>query len=102
MKEIYSKYKSKGVEFIGVSLDQPEAKGGLTALKDFVAKNQIGWPQYYQGNYWQSEFSSGWGINSIPCVFIVDQKGNLYSTDARGHVEELVEKLLAGSASTNG
>ena len=22
--------------------------------------------QYYQGNYWQSEFSKGWGVNSIP------------------------------------
>ena len=37
-----------------------------TALKEFVAKNEITWPQYYQGNGWESEFSSSWGINSSP------------------------------------
>jgi thiol-disulfide isomerase/thioredoxin len=93
-KEIYAQYKNKGVEFIGVSLDQPEAQGGLKALKDFVAKNDIQWPQYYQGNFWQSEFSSKWGINSIPCVFIVDADGMLSSTTARGQLETLIPKLL--------
>lgn len=94
MKKLYSEYKDKGVEFIGVSLDQPKEKGGLDRLKDFVEKNKIAWPQYYQGNYWNSEFSKSWGINSIPCVFIVDADGNLYSTDARGQLEELIPELL--------
>lgn len=94
MKKLYSQYKDKGVEFIGVSLDQPKEKGGLDKLKNFVEKNEIAWPQYYQGNYWNSEFSKSWGINSIPCVFIVDADGNLYSTEARGQLEELIPALL--------
>ena len=28
MKDLYAKYRDKGVEFIGVSLDQPEDQGG--------------------------------------------------------------------------
>jgi thiol-disulfide isomerase/thioredoxin len=96
MKEIYAKYKDKGVEFVGISLDAPEDQGGLTALKDYVKENQIGWPQYYQGKGWQGEFSQSWGINSIPAIFIVDQNGNLASVNARGHVEEMIEKLLKG------
>jgi thiol-disulfide isomerase/thioredoxin len=95
MKKLYAEYKDKGVEFIGVSLDQPKEQGGLDKLKDFVEKNELTWPQYYQGNYWQSEFSSGWGINSIPCVFVVDQEGKLYSTEARGKLEEMIPELLA-------
>jgi thiol-disulfide isomerase/thioredoxin len=95
MKKLYAEYKGKGVEFIGVSLDQAKDKGGLDKLKKFVADEEIGWPQYYQGNYWQSEFSKGWGINSIPCVFIVDADGNLYSTKARGKLETLIPELLA-------
>jgi thiol-disulfide isomerase/thioredoxin len=95
MKALYAEWKDKGVEFVGVSLDQPEDKGGLKSLKDFVAKNEIGWPQYYQGNYWQSEFSMGWGINAIPAVFIVDADGNLYSTEARGKLETLIPELVA-------
>jgi thiol-disulfide isomerase/thioredoxin len=95
MKQLYAEYKPKGVEFIGVSLDQSESAGGLTKLKEFVQKEGIEWPQYYQGNYWQSEFSAGWGINSIPSVFIIDANGNLYSTEARGKLEKLIPELIA-------
>jgi thiol-disulfide isomerase/thioredoxin len=95
MKELYSQFKPKGVEFIGISLDQPEDKGGLDALKKFVADNKIEWPQYYQGNFWQSEFSSGWGINSIPALFVVDHDGKLYSTNARGKLEQILPELIA-------
>jgi thiol-disulfide isomerase/thioredoxin len=94
MKKLYAEFKDKGVEFIGISLDQPEAQGGLKRLKDYVEKNEIGWPQYYQGNYWNSEFSRSWGINAIPCVFVVDQDGNLYSTTARGKLETMIPELL--------
>jgi thiol-disulfide isomerase/thioredoxin len=94
MKELYAKYKDQGVEFIGVSLDQPKEEGGLDKLKEFVAKNEIGWPQYYQGAGWESEFSGGWGINAIPCVFVVDPEGKLHSTEARGKLETLIPELL--------
>jgi thiol-disulfide isomerase/thioredoxin len=96
MKKLYAEYKDKGVEFVGVSLDQPDE--GLKALKAFVAKNEITWPQYYQGNGWNSEFSSGWGINSIPCVFVIDKEGKLYSTKARGQLEKMIPELLSGKA----
>ncbi len=36
MKELYAKYRDQGVEFIGVSLDQPKEKGGLDSLKKYV------------------------------------------------------------------
>lgn len=98
MKALYAEYKEKGVEFIGVSLDNSEDQGGLKKLKDFVHDKEIGWPQYYQGDGWKSKFSSSWGINSIPCVFIVDKEGNLYSTEARGKLEELIPELLKKEA----
>ena len=66
MKELYAKYRDQGVEFIGVSLDQPAEQGGLESLKKFVKENEITWPQYYQGNGWKGEFSVSWKINSIP------------------------------------
>jgi len=94
MKELYAKYKDQGVEFVGVSLDRSKEQGGYDALKAYVEKNKIEWPQYYQGNYWQSEFSSSWNVNSIPCVFLVDASGNLASVEARGRLEELIPEYL--------
>jgi thiol-disulfide isomerase/thioredoxin len=106
MKKIYAEFKDKGVEFIGVSLDKSKADGGLDRLKDFVAKNEIEWPQYYQGNWWQSEFSSSWHISSIPCVFLVDAEGKLASVNAQGQLEKLIpeylEKARKKSAGTSG
>ena len=66
-----------------------------TLLKKYVDENEIAWPQYYQGNGWDSEFSTSWGINGIPTLFAVDQKGNLHTVQARGKVEELIHELLA-------
>ncbi|MGO9470629.1 MAG: redoxin domain-containing protein [Isosphaeraceae bacterium] len=94
MKSLYAKYRNQGVEFIGVSLDQPKDDGGLDSLKKFVKDKGIEWPQYYQGNYWDSAFSKSWGVNSIPCVFVVDTEGKLFSVEARGKLEEMIPELL--------
>jgi len=95
VKELYERYHDQGLEIIGVSLDQPEDKGGLEKLRAFCKEREIPWPQYYQGNYWNSEFSTSWGINSIPSVFLVDKQGNLVTTKARGRLEELVPEYLS-------
>ncbi len=95
MKKLYAKYHDEGVQFIGISLDKAEDKGGLEALKKYVSEKEIPWPQYYQGNHWSSEFSTSWGINSIPTLFIIDKKGNLKSVQAHGKLEKLIPQLLA-------
>ena len=95
MKQLYQKYHPKGVEFIGVSLDNPKEQGGLEKLQKYVKENEIRWPQYYQGKGWKSEFSGSWGINSIPTMFLVDQDGKLSSIEARGKLEKLIPELLA-------
>jgi thiol-disulfide isomerase/thioredoxin len=95
MKKLYEKFHGQGVEFLGVSLDQPKEKGGLDALKKFVKEREIPWPHYYQGKGWESDFSRSWGINSIPAMFLVDQEGKLVSVEARGKLEELIPGLLA-------
>jgi len=94
MKKLYSEYKGKGVEFVGVSLDQPKEQGGLEKLKKYVAENNVRWPQYYLGNSFESEFSRSWDIRGIPAVFAIDAEGNLVTTKARGQLEKLIPELL--------
>jgi thiol-disulfide isomerase/thioredoxin len=95
MKALYSRYKDQGVEFIGVSLDQPEDEGGLDKLKEFVAKNEIPWPQCYDGKTWESPLVEELGIRGIPAVFLIDADGNLASLDARGRLDMLIPEYLA-------
>ncbi|HEY3780545.1 MAG TPA: TlpA disulfide reductase family protein [Fimbriimonadaceae bacterium] len=80
VKDIYAKNHSKGLEILGISLDQSPTEHGLDKLKDFVAKNQIPWPMYYQGNFWDSKFSSSLGIMEIPTMFVIDKQGNYQGT----------------------
>jgi thiol-disulfide isomerase/thioredoxin len=98
MKELYSKYHNRGVEFIGVSLDQSKEEGGLDSLKSYVKQNGITWPQYYQGKFWDSDFSKSWGINAIPAVFVVDTEGKLYSVQGVRHLDEMIPGLLGKKA----
>jgi thiol-disulfide isomerase/thioredoxin len=97
MKRIYADVKGKGVQFMGVSLDVPEEEGGLQALRTSVARFGIDWPQYYPGGKWDSEFSSTWGVFAVPTVFVLDRKGVIVSTDARGKLETILPKLLERS-----
>jgi thiol-disulfide isomerase/thioredoxin len=92
MAKLYHQYNDKGVEFIGVSLDYADK---LDTLKQYVSTHDMPWPEYYQGNGWDSEFSSGLGIAEIPAQFVVDADGNLVSIDARGKLDQLIPELLA-------
>jgi thiol-disulfide isomerase/thioredoxin len=108
MKRLYAKYHDQGVEFVGVSHDVPEQDGGLEALKAFVAREQVPWPQFYldrdnravSTGSARNDFSESWGIEGIPAVFLIDADGNLYSTEARGRLETLIPRVLKMSKSS--
>lgn len=86
----YKELHPKGFEIVGISLDSDKAE-----LEAFVKEKGMEWPQYFDGKGWQNEISSRYGINSIPAMWLVDKKGMVVSTNARGGLEEKVAKLLA-------
>ena len=94
MKDLYKEFHPQGVEFIGVSLDHPKDQGGLDSLKKFVKEKEIPWPQYYQGNGWESDFSSSWGITAIPALFVVGPDGKIVTAEGRGKLESLLPELI--------
>ena len=86
----YKELHPKGFEIVGISLD-----GEKAALEAFVKEKGMEWPQYFDGKGWQNEISTKYGIESIPAMWLLNKKGMVVSTDARGGLEELVTKLLA-------
>lgn len=75
----YNKYKSKGFEVVGVSLDRDEAqwKKGLKDLK-------MTWPQMSDLNYWDSPVVELYAIESIPHTVLLDKDGTILEKNLRG------------------
>ena len=90
VKRAYDKLHSKGFEIVGISLDSKES-----ALRRFVKKEKMPWPQYFDGKGWKNSISTSHGIRSIPAMWLVDKQGNLADLNARPDLESKVEKLLA-------
>jgi thiol-disulfide isomerase/thioredoxin len=85
----YKELHPKGFEIVGISLDSDKEK-----LESFVKEKGMDWPQFFDGKGWKNEISSNYGINSIPAMWLVDQKGMVIDTAARANLEEKVAKLL--------
>lgn len=93
MKTAYAKYRPKGVEFIGVSLDETEEKGGRKALLEFVKKNEMAWPQYYLRG--ANLFLVQYGVSQIPTIFIVDREGVVRAVDGYRVLDRTLDRILA-------
>jgi thiol-disulfide isomerase/thioredoxin len=91
VKELYQKEHHRGLEVIGISLDREREK-----LTEFVKKNELAWPQYYDGKDWQNEISDRFGVQAIPQLWLVDRKGNVAAIDP-ADLKDQLEKLLAAA-----
>lgn len=88
----YRKYHDKGFEVVGISLDRADAK---QRLLDFVRANDMPWPQYYDGKFWQNDLAVRFSVQVIPAMFLLDQDGMIVSTDAHGpKLETEIRRLL--------
>lgn len=87
----YSKFKDKGFEVVGISLDQDRA-----ALDGFTKQNGMTWPQHFDGMGWQSELVKKFGIRGIPATFLIGKDGKIAASDLRGEeLEANLARLLA-------
>ena len=83
---LYAKYKDKGFDIVGVSLDR-EKEAWIKAIAD----DQLVWNQVSELKYWQSEIAQKYGVSAIPCTFLLDKEGKIIAKNLRG--ENLAKKL---------
>ncbi|HEX4085021.1 MAG TPA: TlpA disulfide reductase family protein [Chthoniobacteraceae bacterium] len=86
----YKQYHDKGLEIVGVSLDQDQNR-----MLSVTREQGMTWPQYFDGKGWDNEISSSYGIDSIPRMWLVNRKGMVVDTDAEEGVKDKIGKLIA-------
>ena len=90
VKSVYTKYHGQGFEIVGISLDQSRDK-----LDMYLERQEIKWPQYFDGKYWNNAIAVSYGVKSIPATFLVDKKGKIRYKSLRGkQLETAVAELL--------
>lgn len=89
LKELYSKYHSKGLEIVGISLD------GDGALVDaFTSRLQLPWRMIVAENDVE-QLRQRYHVRKIPSLYILGRDGKVAQFDVRGSdLVETVEKLM--------
>lgn len=86
----YSKFKNKGFEIYGVSLDENHS-----AWKKAIAKDKITWSQIIDDGGWNAKTAIDWNINAIPTNYLIDKNGKLRGMDLGGKdLENAIAELL--------
>jgi thiol-disulfide isomerase/thioredoxin len=84
--QAYKKFKDKGFEIYGVSLDLDRGR-----WIEAIGKDGITWPQVSDLKQWQSEVVRLYNIQSIPYTVLLDKEGKILAKNLRG--EQLEQKL---------
>lgn len=82
----YAKFKEKGFEILGVSLDSDKDR-----WVEAIAKDGITWPQVSDLRKWESQVVRQYNIQGIPYTVLVDKEGKILAKNLRG--EDLEKKL---------
>ena len=91
LTETYAKYRDKGFQILGVSLDL-KRENWLGAIE----KHGMNWIHVSDLKYWENEVARQYGVNSIPSNFLVEcSTGQIIATGLRGKdLEKKISELL--------
>ncbi len=88
--DLYNKYKDRGFEVFGVSID--------TKKKDWIkaiASDRITYTQVNDKAGWYSKTAEKYGVNEIPNTFLIDKTGKVVAVNLEGEqLDSKVKELL--------
>lgn len=89
--KLYPKFKDKGFEILGVSLDDDK-----TDWEKAVKKDKVSWLQVIDPGGWQSSTAMKWGIMAIPTSYLIDRNGKLIAMDLEGkNLEKALKDIFS-------
>lgn len=86
VKAAYAKYKSRGLEVVGISLDRESSK-----WQGAVTRMEMSWPQLTDMTSAGSKAAELYQVQYIPYTIIFDRKGNVVAKNLHG--SEMLDKL---------
>ena len=85
----YDTYKSKGLEIVGIALDED----GWSKVQPFIEKNKINYPIVLGNADVAQQYG---GIEGIPTTFVVDRKGNIVDHEVGMLTRPMLEQKIKG------
>lgn len=79
VKKIYEKYKDKGFDVLGVSLDKTQR-----AWVGAIEKDGLPWKHVSDLKGWKNEVAQMYSVKSIPHTILLDQEGKIVASKLRG------------------
>jgi peroxiredoxin len=87
---LYSKYRDKGFEIFGVSIDDEKK-----AWKKAIAADGISWKQVNEKGGWDASVAVQWKLAQIPTSFLIDQQGKVIALDpTKQQIENHLKSIL--------
>ena len=84
--KLYEKYRDKGFEIVGISLDRDKSQ-----WKKAIEADELTWAQMSDLEYWQSKAAELYSVTSIPYTVLLDKDGVIIAKGLQ--TDELEEKL---------
>jgi thiol-disulfide isomerase/thioredoxin len=90
VKRVYKKYNKEGFEIVGISLDNELGK-----VESYLKKNDVKWPQHFDGKGWSNGVAQKYKVSSIPATYLIDRKGKIRYKALRGAaLDSAVDQLI--------
>jgi len=95
--KIYASYKNKGVEFLGISLDDGELSEVRDLVREFSRKYRVEYTMAVGNPDVARDFGD---VASLPTTFVIDQNGAIvkkytgYSPAVTRDIEQIIKSLI--------
>jgi outer membrane lipoprotein-sorting protein/peroxiredoxin len=77
----YNKYRAKGFDVLGISLDRAEDRAKLVS---YTKANKMPWRQVYDGKYWDAAMAKKYGVQAVPFTLLIGKDGRIAAVNPRG------------------
>jgi thiol-disulfide isomerase/thioredoxin len=88
----YARFKDKGFEIYGVSLDQDKS-----AWLKAIEADKLVWKHVSDLQYWNSVAAQAYQVSAIPMTFMLDKEGKVIAKGLRGEaLDQFLTNLFSG------